>query len=430
MDFVDEVALEVAAGDGGNGCVAFRREKYVPLGGPSGGDGGRGGSVILVAHDRLSTLHDLRYRKVIRAKRGEDGRSKDQFGKAGEDIRVEIPVGTQIYDDETNELLADLRASGDEWVAARGGRGGRGNIRFATPHDRAPRRSEPGAPGERRRIRLVLKLLADVGIVGFPNVGKSTFIAKVSRARPKVADYPFTTLVPNLGVVSLGVDRQFVVADIPGIIEGASEGAGLGLRFLKHIERTRVLLHMVSVDPDPKREPVADFERLMTELRRFDPDLVERPMLVAVSKVDLPEARIAYDEVRAALEPKGFRVFAISSATGEGVQPLLEALDATLRAPERPLTFRYAHSAASRTTSDTWKRRPWSSRGKWVLLPRFPSPIATFRAKPSSPALPTGEPRAQEANASSLISKRWLASTSSHRSSGSNAASVLWVRPD
>jgi GTP-binding protein len=333
VDFVDEVTLEVAAGDGGNGAVAFRREKFVPLGGPSGGDGGRGGSVILLAHERFSTLFDLRYRKIVRAERGEDGRGKDQFGKAGDDIRIEVPVGTQVYDDESNELLADLSESGAELIVAQGGRGGRGNIKFATPYDRAPRRSEPGKPGERRKIRLVLKLLADIGIVGFPNVGKSTFIAAVSRARPKVADYPFTTLVPNLGVVSLGVDRQFVIADIPGIIEGASEGAGLGLRFLKHVERTRALLHMVSVDPDPEREPVADFERLMVELERFDATLLDRPMIVAVSKCDLPEARDAYEDVKQALEPKGLQVFPISSATQEGVTPLLEALEAILRPP-------------------------------------------------------------------------------------------------
>jgi GTP-binding protein len=231
-------------------------------------------------------------------------------------------------------LLADLHESGAEFVVAEGGRGGRGNIKFATPHDRAPRRAQPGTPGQHKKIRLVLKLLADIGIVGFPNVGKSTFIATVSRARPKVADYPFTTLVPNLGVVSLGVDRTFVIADIPGIIEGASEGAGLGLRFLKHVERTHVLLHMLSVDPDPGREPVADFEALMAELGRFDPGLLERPMIVAVSKCDLPEAREAYEDVRKALEPRGFQVFAISSATGEGLSPLLEALEATLRQPD------------------------------------------------------------------------------------------------
>jgi len=334
VDFVDEVTLEVAAGDGGKGCIAFRREKFVPLGGPSGGDGGRGGSVVLVAHDRLSTLLDLRFRKVVRAERGEDGRGKDQFGKAGADIRIQVPAGTQVYDQESNALLADLNESGAELVVAQGGRGGRGNIKFATPYDRAPRRAGPGTPGERKKIRLVLKLLADVGIVGFPNVGKSTFIATVSRARPKVADYPFTTLVPNLGVVSLGIDRTFVIADIPGIIEGASEGAGLGLRFLKHVERTRVLLHMLSVDPDPERDPVADFDALMMELERFDTDLLERPMVVAVSKCDLPEAREAYEEVRKALEPRGFQVFAISSATNDGLTPLLEALEATLRRPD------------------------------------------------------------------------------------------------
>jgi len=334
VDFVDEATLEVAAGDGGNGCVAFRREKFVPLGGPSGGDGGRGGSVIIVAHERLSTLLDLRYRKVVRAERGEDGRGKDQFGKAGADIRIQVPVGTQVYDEASGALLADLHERGAEVVIARGGQGGRGNMKFATPYDRAPRRAEAGTPGEHRKIRLILKLLADVGIVGFPNVGKSTFIATVSRARPKVADYPFTTLVPNLGVVSLGVDRTFVIADIPGIIEGASEGAGLGLRFLKHVDRTRVLLHMLSVDPDPKRDPVTDFDALMSELGRFDPGLLERPMLVAVSKCDLPEAREAYQEVRKELEPRGFRVFAISSATNEGLAPLLEALEASLRQPD------------------------------------------------------------------------------------------------
>jgi GTP-binding protein len=333
VDFVDEVTLEVAAGDGGKGAIAFRREKFVPLGGPSGGDGGRGGSVILVAHDRFSTLFDLRYRRIVHAERGEDGRGKDQFGKAGADVRIQVPVGTQVYDHESNALLADLQESGAELVVAQGGRGGRGNIKFATPHDRAPRRAQPGTPGERKKVRLVLKLLADIGIVGFPNVGKSTFIATVSRARPKVADYPFTTLVPNLGVVSLGVDRTFVIADIPGIIEGASEGAGLGLRFLKHVERTEVLLHMLSVDPGPERDPVADFDALMAELGRFDPELLERPMLVAVSKCDLPEAREAYEDVRKALEPRGFQVFAISSATNEGLTPLLEALEAILKQP-------------------------------------------------------------------------------------------------
>ncbi|MEM7136608.1 MAG: GTPase ObgE [Myxococcota bacterium] len=330
MDFVDEVTLEVAAGDGGNGCVAFRREKFVPLGGPSGGDGGRGGSVVLEAHDRMTTLLDLKFRKIVRAERGEDGRGKDQFGKAGADIRIQVPVGTQVYDHESRELVADLNHPGAELIVAEGGRGGRGNMKFATPHDRAPRRAEPGQPGTRRKIRLELKLLADIGIVGFPNVGKSTFIATVSKARPKVADYPFTTLAPNLGVVSLGIDRSFVIADIPGIIEGAAEGAGLGLRFLKHVERTRVLLHVLSPDPDPERSLLGDFETLMGELERFDPRLLERPMIVAVGKLDLPEAREALVEVEETLGARGYPVFGMSSATREGVEEVLLALESRL----------------------------------------------------------------------------------------------------
>ncbi|HJL15733.1 MAG TPA: GTPase ObgE [Sandaracinaceae bacterium LLY-WYZ-13_1] len=337
MRFVDEVEVDAVAGDGGNGCVAFRREKFRPFGGPSGGDGGDGGDVVFVASTRLGTLMDLRYRRKLKAGRGEHGRGKDQYGKGGDDLRVEVPVGTQVYDVDTGELVADLDAPGAKDVVARGGRGGRGNIHFATPSDRAPRKSEPGRPGERRRLRLELKLLADVGLLGFPNVGKSTFIARVSRARPKIADYPFTTLVPNLGVVSRDVDRSFVVADIPGLIEGAAEGAGLGHRFLKHVERCRVLLHLVTVDPDPTREPVRDFDALMDELRRFDPELAARPMVVAVSKIDLPDARAAVDEVRAALAERGHEVRALSAATGEGVDEVLDALERLLAEhPERP----------------------------------------------------------------------------------------------
>lgn len=331
MRFVDEVTLEVAAGDGGNGCVAFRREKFIPLGGPSGGDGGNGGNVILIAHSRLSTLLDLGYRKLIRAERGEHGRGKDQFGKAGKHTRIEVPVGTQVYDEDSGVLLADLDEHGAEFVVAGGGRGGRGNMRFSTPYDRAPRRAEPGQPGESKRIRLELKLLADVGVVGFPNVGKSTLIATVSRARPKIADYPFTTLTPNLGVVSLGVDRTFVIADIPGIIEGAAEGAGLGLQFLRHVERTRVLLHVVTVDPDPAREPIKDFDRLTIELEKFHEELVTRPMLVGVSKIDLPEAREAAARIEKELGVRGFEVFPFSSATKEGIEPLLLRLESLLR---------------------------------------------------------------------------------------------------
>ncbi|NLY93745.1 MAG: GTPase ObgE [Myxococcales bacterium] len=337
MSFVDQVRISVFGGNGGNGCVAFRREAHRPLGGPAGGDGGNGGSVILEAHTRLSTLLDFQFRREIKADDGEHGRGKDQYGRGGGDVIVQVPVGTQVFDDDTGEMLADLDKPGARLVAARGGRGGRGNIHFATPRDRAPRRAEKGEPGEARRLRLELKLMADVGIIGYPNVGKSTFIAAVSRARPEIADYPFTTLTPNLGVVYRGPERSFVVADIPGIIEGASEGAGLGLRFLRHVERTRVLLHVLAVDPDPERDPVRDFHVLNAELERFDPSLAERPMLVVLAKADLPETREIEAKVREALEAEGHRLFVMSAVTREGVDAVLEALEEKLdeiRAPE------------------------------------------------------------------------------------------------
>lgn len=334
MQFIDEVVIDVAGGDGGNGCVAWRREKFVPLGGPAGGDGGNGGSVIFEADSRLTTLLDLHYRRRLDAERGEHGRGRDQYGKGGEDMRVRVPVGTQVYDAGTGELIVDLDAPGKTHVVARGGKGGRGNIHFATPYDRAPRRAEPGEAGERRKLRLELKLLADVGIVGFPNVGKSTFIASVSRARPKIADYPFTTLVPNLGVVSLGEERSFVVADIPGIIEGAAEGAGLGLRFLRHVERTRLLLHLITVDPDPARDPLRDYDVLLAELQRFSPELAKRPMVAAMSKMDLPDVREALPRVREALAARGVELLPMSAATHEGVQDVLIALERKLSKPE------------------------------------------------------------------------------------------------
>lgn len=336
VQFVDEVSVEVQGGHGGNGAVAFRREKFVPLGGPSGGDGGDGGDVLLRAESRLTTLMDLRYQKRMGARSGEDGRGKDQYGKQGADRVVRVPEGTQVYDADTGELLADLAEPGSEVIVAHGGKGGRGNIHFATPELRAPRHAESGGRGEYRRLRLVLKLLADVGVVGFPNVGKSTFISTVSRAHPKIADYPFTTLVPNLGVASLGVDRSFVLADIPGIIEGAAEGAGLGVRFLKHLERTRVLLHILTADVDPARHPVEDFNKLMSELERFDPELAQRPMVVAVSKSDLPDARAAFEEVHEALSERGYEVRSMSAATGEGVQEVLQALERLLNENPRP----------------------------------------------------------------------------------------------
>jgi GTP-binding protein len=331
MRFVDEVQIEVKGGDGGNGAVAFRREKHVPLGGPAGGDGGDGGSVVLKADERLSTLMDFRYRRKLLAGSGENGRGKDQYGAGSPDLVVSVPVGTQVFDAASGALLVDLAVKDETFAVARGGRGGRGNIHFATSEDRAPRRAEPGSPGEQRRLRLELKLMADVGIVGFPNVGKSTLISAVSRARPKVADYPFTTLVPSLGVVSLGLDRNFVMADIPGLIEGAAEGAGLGHRFLKHVERCRVLLHVLTLDPDPDRAPLSDYDVILRELERFDPELAKRPMLVAVSKLDLPDVKKRLPIIRRGLKKRGVeQVLAFSAATGEGVEPLMLALEQLL----------------------------------------------------------------------------------------------------
>ncbi len=333
MRFVDEVTIEVRGGDGGNGAVAFRREKFVPLGGPAGGDGGDGGDVIFRADDRLATLLDLRYRRKLLAERGENGRGKDCYGKAGSDLLVRVPIGTQVFDADTGAIVCDLDAKGKEHVVAAGGRGGRGNIHFATPEDRAPRRAETGTPGGMRNLRLELKLLADVGLLGYPNVGKSTLIAHVSRARPKIADYPFTTLVPNLGVVSLGEERSFVMADIPGLIEGAADGAGLGTRFLKHVERCRALLHIVTVDADPDRAPLTDFDVLMRELERFDPELAKRPMMVGISKIDLPDVKKRVKVIEKGMAKRGIAtIVPFSAATGEGLDKLLYALGELLDA--------------------------------------------------------------------------------------------------
>ena len=335
MRFVDEITIDVEGGRGGDGSTAMRREKYRPLGGPAGGDGGDGGDVLFEADERLRTLFDLKYKRVLRAQSGEHGRGKDQYGKRGESLTVRLPVGSQVFDAESGELLCDLANHGARFTAAAGGRGGRGNMHFATPTHRAPLIAEPGSEGARRTVRIELKLLADVGIVGFPNVGKSTLISVISKARPKVADYPFTTLVPNLGVVSRGEERSFVVADIPGIIEGAAEGAGLGHRFLKHIERTRVLLILVSVDPTPGRSLAKDLETLHSELSRFDPALAARPHLIAVSKLDLPDVVEALPEFRAQLAAQQRELLEFSAATGAGLETLLDRLEALLA--EHPL---------------------------------------------------------------------------------------------
>jgi GTPase len=339
VKFVDTCEVKVVAGNGGNGVIAFRREKFVPHGGPSGGDGGEGGSVVFQVDPGLGTLLDLTYSHTLRAPNGGNGQGKDKYGRAGEDLVCRVPLGTQVFDASTGELVVDLDALDASAVVARGGRGGRGNIHFATPYDRAPRRAEPGESGEERALRLELKVMADAGIVGFPNVGKSTFIRACSRARPKVADYPFTTLVPHLGVVSVGDGKgesSFVLADIPGLLPGASEGVGLGLRFLKHVERTRALLHLVSLYPgEDGRDPVADYEATLKEMRKFAPDLARRPTVVAMSKADITEVRDAYPKVRARFKRKKVDLRLVSAATGEGVKELTNELFALVEEAKR-----------------------------------------------------------------------------------------------
>jgi GTP-binding protein len=331
VKFVDSCLVKVAAGAGGNGCVAFRREKYVPFGGPAGGDGGKGGDIVFVGDEGRLTLLDVAMSHRLAAEHGEPGRGKDQYGKGGRDLVVRVPVGTQGFDANTNEPLFDVDAANKSVIVAHGGRGGRGNIHFATPEDRAPRRAEPGEPGEERDLRLELKVMADVGLLGFPNVGKSTFIRAVSRARPKVADYPFTTLVPHLGVAAIDTEASFVVADIPGLIPGAAEGAGLGTRFLKHVQRTKALLHLITIDPAEGREPLADFEAINAELAKFDPEVAKRPQVVAMSKADLDDVRTAYPKLKKAFARRGIELGLLSAATGEGVRETLNRLYALVK---------------------------------------------------------------------------------------------------
>ena len=330
MKFVDSCEIKVVAGSGGNGCVAFRREKYVPHGGPAGGDGGKGGDIVFVGDGGKTTLLDVAMSHRLAADAGEPGRGKDQYGRGGEDLVVRVPVGTQGFDAVTNEPLFDVDAIGKQVVVARGGRGGRGNIHFATPFDRAPHRAEPGEAGEEKNLRLELKVMADAGLLGFPNVGKSTFIRAVSRAKPTVADYPFTTLVPHLGVAAVDAEASFVIADIPGLIPGAAKGAGLGIRFLKHVERTRVLLHLVTVEPGTERDPLADYDAINAELAAFDPELAKRPQIVAMSKADLPHVREAWEHERARFAERGVDLRLLSAATGEGVRDAVTALYARL----------------------------------------------------------------------------------------------------
>ena len=322
---VDEARITVKAGDGGNGCLAFRREKYVPRGGPSGGDGGRGGDVTMVATIHRNTLLHFRFNPEYTAQRGRHGEGSNRSGHEGESVTIQVPVGTIIIDQETGETLFDFTEDGQTWLAAKGGRGGRGNQHFATSTHQAPTEHEPGKPGEFKRLQLRLKLLADVGLVGYPNAGKSTLISRISAAKPKIADYPFTTLEPNLGVVQMPDLRSFVVADIPGIIEGAHEGRGLGIQFLKHIERTKMLVHLVDMS-DTGRDPIHDFETLLVELESFDESLATRPMLVAASKMDAAQDPDKVGALRELATSREMPFFEISSVTGQGIEALKFAL--------------------------------------------------------------------------------------------------------
>ena len=337
--FVDEVDIRVAAGDGGNGCLSFRREKFVPRGGPDGGDGGAGGSVFIVATPTKNTLIDFRYHPEFEARRGAHGQGANKTGQTGNDLDIAVPIGTLVFEKhpEGGEVtpLADLTEEGQRVLVAKGGRGGRGNARFVSSTNRAPRRTEPGEEGEERFIRLQLKLIADAGLVGFPNAGKSTLISRISAARPKIADYPFTTLSPNLGVVTLADDRSFVVADVPGLIEGAHEGHGLGDKFLRHIERTKVLVHLVDVSGASGRDPVHDFDTILRELRLFDPKVAAKPMLVAATKIDAVDDLSRVEALERHVRERGLPFFRISAVAGTGVDELLEAMWRQLAAARR-----------------------------------------------------------------------------------------------
>jgi GTP-binding protein len=330
--FIDRAKIQIIAGGGGNGCMAFRREKYVPRGGPSGGDGGRGGDVYIECSDRVNTLLHFQYKRVFRARRGRHGEGSNRHGRDGEDVRILIPPGTQVFREPGRELIYDFSLIGERVKAAAGGKGGRGNARFATSVNQAPRRAEPGMPGEELELSLNLKLIADVGLVGYPNAGKSTLISRVSSAKPKIADYPFTTLTPHLGVVKLDDFRSFVVADIPGLIEGAHEGHGLGDQFLKHVERTRVLVHMVDIS-NAERDPVDAYEAIVKELALFNEDMLKRKQMVVAAKIDALGDQGRLEKLKTMCAGRGLQFFEVSAVTGRGIKELVGALAEILRAP-------------------------------------------------------------------------------------------------
>ncbi len=331
-DFIDRVKIEIRAGDGGNGCINFRREKFIPMGGPDGGDGGNGGSVIFIADHNLGTLLDFTFQRIFMAENGERGQRKKMSGKSGEDLTLRLPVGSMIYDMDTGELIADMDTDGKILMAAKGGNGGWGNVHFKSSVNQAPRRANPGQPGERKNLILELKLIADVGIAGYPNAGKSTLISRISAARPKIADYPFTTLTPNLGVVQWGAGKTYIVADVPGLIEGASEGKGLGYQFLRHLERTKLVLHLIDpVAHDPDRSLFSDYHVINRELSVYSPELAGKPQIVVINKADALGAEEEANRVTRELSEKiGEDVYLISAVTGYGVEKLVTFIGAKL----------------------------------------------------------------------------------------------------
>jgi len=331
MKFVDEAAVYVAAGHGGRGCVSFRREKFVPRGGPNGGNGGKGGDVVVLASRNHRTLLDLKFNQHHRAERGAHGEGSNRTGRNGEDTVIIVPVGTVVTDTETDEIICDASRDGERYVVARGGIGGKGNAHFKSSTNQAPRYAQDGMPGEEKKIFLELKLLADVGIIGYPNVGKSTFISRMSASRPKIADYPFTTLIPNLGVVRYGDYPEFVIADIPGLIEGAHRGAGLGTRFLRHIERTSILLHLIDISRESSKGAWHDFCAINNELVNFDAAMLDKYQIIAVNKIDIPAVREVFHAEKAVFEKEGYRLLPLSAVTGEGIREIVAEIVTRLK---------------------------------------------------------------------------------------------------